>query len=49
MSSIPLPTFDCADVMACNAVQQIITDIGLLAGRVAAAEAQIALLRAELS
>lgn len=49
MSTVTLPTFDCADVMACTAVQQIITDIGLLAGRVAAAEAQIALLRAELS
>jgi len=49
MSTVTLPTFDCADVMNCNAVQQIITDIGLLAGRVAAAEAQIALLRNELS
>jgi hypothetical protein len=49
MSTVPLPTFDCDDVMACAGIQQIITDIGLLAGRVAAAEAQIALLRAELS
>ena len=49
MSTVTLPTFDCDDVMACAGIQQIITDIGLLAGRVAAAEAQIALLRAELS
>jgi len=49
MSTITLPSFDCTDVMACAGIQQIITDIGLLGGRVAAAEAQIALLRAELS
>lgn len=48
MSSITLPSFDCDDVMACSGIQQIITDIWLLAGRVAAAEAQIALIRAEL-
>jgi hypothetical protein len=49
MTAVTLPSFDCTDVMNCSGIQQIITDIATLAGRVAAAEAQIVLLRAELS
>ena len=49
MSTITLPSFDCDDVMACSWIQQIISDIAVLAGRVAAAENQIDNLRAELS
>ena len=49
LSTIVLPTFDCTDVMACAWIITIISNIAVLAGKVAAAEAQIALLRAELS
>ena len=48
INNVTLPTFDCTDVVNCAAIQTIISDIAVLAGRVTAAENQIALLRAQL-
>lgn len=49
MSTIPLPQFDCQDVLDCTAIQNMITDIASLISRMDAVEARVTALEAALS